>query len=112
MLLERLKAMPEGAGNLLDNCGILAFTECTEGATHNATVAPGIPMLVAGRAGGSLVYPGIHYVSPSQGDASSETNGRNVSCAPLTMMNAMGTGITQWGKNEGLATKVISELLV
>jgi hypothetical protein len=57
-LLERLMAVPEGAGNLLDNCGILAFTECTEGRSHNAHEQPGIPMLVAGRAGGSLVYPG------------------------------------------------------
>jgi hypothetical protein len=31
---------------------------------------------------------------------------------PLTLMKAMGTGITQWGHDEGLATNVISELLV
>jgi hypothetical protein len=111
LLLERLKATPEGAGNLLDNCGILGFTECTEGRSHNATSAPGIPMLVAGRAGGRLVYPGIHYVSPAQGDMPNEGNGRNVSCVPLTLMNAMDTGITQWGQDQGLATNVISELL-
>jgi hypothetical protein len=111
-LLERLMAVPEGAGNLLDNCGILAFTECTEGRSHNAQNQPGIPMLVAGRAGGSLVYPGIHYLSPSKGDAPNETRGRNVSCVPLTLMQAVGAGITTWGKGDGLATKVISELLV
>jgi len=74
-LLEKLKATPEGAGNLLDNCGILAWTECTEGRSHNATSAPGIPMLIAGRAGGKLKYPGIHYKSPAQGDTPSETRG-------------------------------------
>lgn len=111
-LLERLMALTEGAGNLLDNCGILGFTECTEGRTHNAQDQPGIPMLIAGRAGGSLVYPGIHYKSPLQGDASGETKGRNVSCVPLTLMQAVGAGITTWGKDAGRATKVISELLV
>jgi hypothetical protein len=111
-LLERLMALQEGAGNLLDNCAILGFTECTEGRTHNAHEQPGIPMLVAGRAGGSLVSPGIHYKSPLQGDASGETKGRNVSCVPLTLMQAVGAGISSWGKDAGLATKVISELLV
>jgi hypothetical protein len=110
-LLERLLDTPEGAGSLLDNCAILGFTECTEGRTHNATSAPGIPLLVAGRAGGSLVFPGIHYKSPAQGDEPSENNGRNVSAVPLTLMRALDTGITSWGEGAGKATKVISELL-
>jgi hypothetical protein len=111
-LLERLMAVPEGAGNLLDNCAILGFTECTEGRSHNAQNPPGIPMLIAGRAGGSLVYPGIHYQSPMKGDGSGETRGRNVSVVPLTLMQAVGAGISTWGKDAGLATKVITELLV
>ncbi len=111
LLLEKLKALPEGTGNLLDHCGILAFSECTEGRSHNATEAPGIPMIVAGRAGGKLVYPGIHYVSPSTGDLPSETRGRNVSCVPLTLMQALDTGITSWGSAEGKATKPIAQLL-
>ena len=35
-----------------------------------------------------------------------------MSCVPLTLMQAMGTGITTWGVGAGQATKVISELLV
>jgi hypothetical protein len=110
-LLERLLAAPEGAGSLLDNCAILGFTECSEGRSHNAQNQPGIPMIVAGRAGGALVHPGIHYQSPMKGDAPNEGNGRNVSVVPLTLMQALGTGITSWGAGAGLATKVISELL-
>ena len=68
-------------------------------------------MLVAGRAGGALVHPGIHYKSPARGDAPSEGKGRNVSVVPLTLMQAMGTGITAWGQGVGRATKPISELL-
>jgi hypothetical protein len=47
----------------------------------------------------------------AQGDAPSETKGRNVSVVPLTLMQAPGTGITSWGQGAGKATKVISELL-
>jgi Protein of unknown function (DUF1552) len=111
-LLERLLATPEGPGSLLDNCGILGFTECTEGRSHNAANQPGIPFIVAGRAGGSLVHPGIHYKSPTKGDTASENNGRNASVVPLTLMQAVGAGITTWGVGAGQATKVISELLV
>jgi hypothetical protein len=114
-LLERLISMPEGAGSILDNCAILGITDVDEGQTHNfwqTSDNNGMPMIVAGRAGGKLVHPGIHYRSPRQGDASGETNGRNASVVPLTLMQALGTGITSWGKGPGLATKVISELLV
>jgi hypothetical protein len=110
-LLERLLATPEGPGSLLDNCAILGFTECTEGRTHNAQQQPGIPFIIAGRGGGSLVHPGIHYNSPTKGDAANENNGRNVSVVPLTLMQAVDTGITSWGVGPGQATKVISELL-
>jgi hypothetical protein len=72
---------------------------------------PGIPVIIAGRAGGSLIHPGIHYQSPLRGDAASETKGRNVSVVPLTLMQALGTGITSWGSGAGKASKVISELL-
>jgi len=34
-----------------------------------------------------------------------------VSVVPLTLMQALGTGITRWGSDSGEATKVISELL-
>jgi hypothetical protein len=110
-LLERLLATPDGTETLLDNSAILAFTECTEGRSHNATGQPGIPFIIAGRGGGSLVHPGIHYKSPLQGDSPSETNGRNVSVVPLTLMRALDTGITSWGEGPGQATEVIAELL-
>jgi hypothetical protein len=113
-VLERLMALPEGAGNVLDNCAILAFTDVDEGQTHNyLQTGPGngLPMIVAGRAGGKLVHPGIHYRSPQQGDQPGEGNGRNVSVVPLTLMQALGLGVTTWGQGPGQATKVISELL-
>ncbi|MFO0593912.1 MAG: DUF1552 domain-containing protein [Myxococcaceae bacterium] len=111
LLLEKLKATPEGTGNLLDACGIMGFTECTEGRGHNATQPPGIPILIAGKLGGRLVHPGIHFVSPTPGSGA-EPRGRNVSAVPLTLMTALDTGLTTWGTAEGKATSPISELLV
>jgi hypothetical protein len=111
-LLERLLATPDGTGNLLDNVAILGFSECSEGRSHNAMEQPGIPIIIAGRGGGSLVFPGIHYKSPLQGDNGGESKGRNVSSVPLTLMQALGTGITSWGSGAGKVSKVISELLV
>ena len=114
-LVQRLLDLPEGAGSVLDNCAILAFTDVDEGQSHNYQQhdsLTGLPMIVAGRAGGKLVHPGIHYRSPMQGDLPGETNGRNVSVVPLTLMQALGTGITSWGKGPGETTNVISELLV
>jgi hypothetical protein len=113
-LLERLQAINEGAGSVLDNCAILGFTELVEGRDHDSNQTypgSGIPMIVAGRAGGKLVHPGIHYSSPKQGDLPSEGNGRNVSVVPLTLMRALGTGITSWGQGAGQTTRVINELL-
>ena len=63
-LIERLLATPDGGISLLHNSAILGFSECSEGKSHNAMEQPGIPCIVAGRGGGSLVHPGIHYKSP------------------------------------------------
>src|SRR5262249_27790973 len=59
-LLEKLKASPEGTGNLLDNSCVLLCSDVCEGLVHSIT---DYPLLVAGRAGGYLKYPGIHHRS-------------------------------------------------
>jgi hypothetical protein len=62
VLLNALKAVPEGAGNVLDNCAILASSDTSDGRYHNVR---DYPILVAGKGGGVLKYPGIHYRSPT-----------------------------------------------
>ena len=47
MLLQKLKASPEGPGNLLDSCAILASSDCAEGKSHSNR---DYPILVAGSA--------------------------------------------------------------
>jgi hypothetical protein len=93
VLLNALKNIPEGAGNLLDNSVILGTTDTSDGRFHNLL---DYPILIAGAAGGFLKYPGIHYRSPS-GD-------ENTSNALLTVLRAAGTNLDTVGAQDGLST--------
>jgi hypothetical protein len=66
-LLRRLKDTPEGDGNVLDNSCILLGSDASSGYTHEVHNQPTI---VAGRGGGVLKHPGIHYRSPSMENTS------------------------------------------
>lgn len=50
-LLEKLKAIPEGEGSLLDNCMICYGSAISDGNRHNNE---NLPILLAGRGGGSI----------------------------------------------------------
>jgi hypothetical protein len=93
ILLSSLKAVPEGAGNVLDNCAILASTDTSDGRYHNIR---DYPILVAGKGGGYFKYPGVHYRSPT-GDESTSTS-------LLSVLRAAGTNLNQVGAAGGLAT--------
>lgn len=84
-LLEKLKATPEGTGNLLDRSCVLITSDVCEGLYHSGT---DYPLVVAGRAGGALRYPGVHDRS-----AASE----NTSDVLLSCLQAVGTGLTSVG---------------
>jgi hypothetical protein len=90
-LLTTLKAIPEGAGNLLDNCAILASSDVAGGFEHSIT---DYPIVVAGRAGGALKYPGVHYRSMRE----------NTSTVLFSLLKAVGTPVTQVGDMGGLVT--------
>ena len=55
-MLDALAEIPEGKGTLLDNCLVLAHSDCSIANTH---AVEGIPMMVAGNAGGR-VRTGFH----------------------------------------------------
>ena len=96
-LLEALKAVPEGEGNLLDSCVILASTDTTEGQPHSIN---NYPILVAGGGGGALVHPGIH-IKGSRGNASDVL---------LTLVQAMDIPATEFGKDGGLSRNPVAML--
>jgi len=97
--LNRLRLTPEGAGNLLDSCGILCTTELCEGYTHSNDE---FPIVLAGKAGGAL-KGGYHYRSP---------NKENTSKVLLTLLRAMGDPRPSFGVAEGNVTDLISDLMV
>jgi hypothetical protein len=55
-LLQRLAEVPDGDGRLLDACAVVFGSEMSDGNVHDQR---GLPVLVAGRAGGALA-PGGH----------------------------------------------------
>jgi hypothetical protein len=59
-LVERLKAVPEGGGTLLDNCMVMYGSGISDGDRHDHD---DLPVLLAGRGGGTI-RPGRHVRYP------------------------------------------------
>ncbi len=97
--LQALKRTSEAAGTLLDNTVVLCTSDVAEGLDHSIN---DYPVLLAGRGGGAL-RSGYHFRSAT---------GRNTSDILLTCLRALGTNATSAGKDSGLSTTPISELLV
>lgn len=92
-LLERLAGTPEGDGNLLDNCVWIASSDCSEGLSHSSD---DYPIVIAGRGGGALKYPGVHHRG---------TSNDNTSDVLLTVLRAAGTGATEVGRAQGYSNR-------
>ncbi|MFM1918987.1 MAG: hypothetical protein RLZZ303_621 [Candidatus Hydrogenedentota bacterium] len=92
-LLDRLRAIPEGEGNLLDNSMILFGSSMSDGNLHNPN---NLPILLAGRGGGSL-RTGYHVASEK------ETPLCNLY---LTMLDAMGVEVEQFGDSTGMIDEI------
>lgn len=86
-LLERLKATPEGDGNLLDNACLIFSSDASSGYTHSVFDQP---CIVAGRGGGRLRFPGEHYHSPS---------GENTSDILLACLQTVAPEATEVGSS-------------
>jgi hypothetical protein len=84
-MLQKFRDTADGMnGNILDNTIVYASSDCAEGYTHSVQQQP---VILAGRGGGSLVYPGIHYNAP----------GRNPTDLLLTCAQAFDPTITEIG---------------
>jgi Protein of unknown function (DUF1552) len=97
--LDKLQKTPDGQGNLLDRSCILCTSDLAEGLVHSKN---DYPILVAGSAGGALKSPGIHVRS---------ANGANTSDVLLSCLQAVGTGVSSVGKDEGLSTSACKDIL-
>lgn len=98
-LLEKLKGVSEGDGNLLDRSCIFLGSDCAEGLTHSCQDQP---IIVAGRAGGALKYPGVHYRSDS---------GENTTDILLTCMQTIDPSVSEVGSAEGYSNTPCKEIV-
>lgn len=94
--LEKLRDIPEGDGNLLDNCGVLVTSDVSLGRLH---AMDEFPLVIAGSACGRLRM-GMHHRSV----------GDNASKVPLTMIRAMGINQADFGADDGYAEDSVGEL--
>jgi hypothetical protein len=86
-LVEKLKAVPDGAGTLLDQCIVYFASELGDGSLHSNT---NIPIVIAGRAGGKL-QPGRLL------DRSGKGNGNVL----VALMQLVGVPINDLGMYSG-----------
>ena len=96
--VERLASIPEGDGTLLDHCLVFGHSDVSLAKIHGIT---GVPMMIAGRAGGAL-KPGVHVAG-----ATSPTTR-----VGLTIQQVMGLNTESWGSRSMEATQPVNEILV
>jgi hypothetical protein len=95
--LDEISSIKEGDGTLLDNCMILAHSDCSIAKAH---AVEGIPVMIAGNAGGR-VRTGFHLAG----------NADPITRVGLTVQQAMGLQVDRWGALSMETNRTISELL-
>ena len=95
---ERLRSIPEGDSNLLNNSIVFATSDNGAGRTHQIDDYP----LIIGGTGGGVLRTGFHYRSPSKG---------NTSDVVLGILQSMGMSVTSFGAEEALSENPLSEML-
>ncbi|MBK6518310.1 MAG: DUF1552 domain-containing protein [Polyangiaceae bacterium] len=89
--------------NLLDNAAVLVGSDCLDGWSHDFDSRQSLACLVAGRAGGRLVHPGIHTLQ----------EGRNICDVTFTVLKAAVPeveSIGRLGEDPAASSTLVSEL--
>lgn len=95
--LDALASVKEGSGTLLDNCLVVAHSDCSEAKVHGVD---GIPVMIAGNAGGR-VRTGFHMAG----------NGDPISRVGLTVQQIMGVQIDRWGERSMSTNRAVTEIM-
>lgn len=95
---SKMKATPDGNGNLLDNSCVYVTSCTSESQSHSGA---DFPLLVLGKGSGTLTSD-QHIRMPND----------NVSKVPFTLLKAMGSTATEFGQDQGLVKDVVPGLLV
>jgi hypothetical protein len=98
-LLDTLARTPDGDGNLLDQCALLATSDCSNGAAHSTR---DMPIVLAGKAGGAL-RAGIHHRAAPGSD-------NNTSRVLLSVVRAVGVNVASLGAGGGQVTTGLAEI--
>lgn len=98
-LCEKLKATPDGAGNLLDSSCLLLGSDCSEGWTHSID---DMCIIVAGGGGGTLKRPGGHLRSKTD---------RNLSDILLTCVRTVAPEVTEIGSDAMRSSTPVTEIM-
>ncbi len=97
LFLDKLAALPEGDGTVLDSLGLLCTSDCARGRTHSID---DYPILVAGSMGGRL-RTGFHHRA---------AGGANAAEVTLTMLRAAGLELPTWGEGAATVSRGVPEL--
>ena len=95
--LEKLDAIPEGDGTLLDHMVVLGTSDCASGKLHSGT---DFPTVMVGSADGALLTD-IHWRSE---------DGDNATRVPLTIARSLGVDLASYGEGDIAAVDSISEI--
>lgn len=95
--IAEIENIREGDGTLLDNTLVFAHSDCSDAKAH---AVEGIPMVVAGKAGGRI-RTGFHLAG----------RGDPVSRVGLTVQQAMGVQAAEWGTRSMQTNRSVTELL-
>lgn len=98
-LLAALRNTMDGADNLLDGSVVLLGSDAAAGLTHSTFDQP---CIVAGKGGGVLQYPGIHYRSP---------NSENASDILLSVLKTVCPEATEVGGGLGYSNTPVSAIM-
>ncbi|MGE0790165.1 MAG: DUF1552 domain-containing protein [Sandaracinaceae bacterium] len=90
--IRTMRDTPEAGGNILDQSAVLGTSEVSGGQYHTTY---DMPLIVAGKAGGGLTYPGIHLDGAR----------RNTSEIMLTLLSALGGRQESWGSDQFRVTE-------
>lgn len=99
VMLQTLKDTPEGDANLLDNTCAVMGTDVGVGYHHTTK---DMPCIVAGRGGGALAHPGVHYRSMS---------GESTSNIMLTCARTVAPEIESFGGGPGQSTGEVEAIM-
>jgi hypothetical protein len=96
-MLQALDSVKEGDGTLLDHTLVLAHSECSYAKIHSLET---LPMFLAGKAGGKI-KTGVHVAG----------NGDPCTRVGLTIQQALGLPLNNWGGGSMQTSKTIGEIM-